>query len=197
MKKIIEKNDGNEKSEFIYYDNFFNTTYYNQILNWLNTLHFIKGFKNSGNKIDREQLWFDNNNNYFCKVWKTRQQRWYPHPYDTMLTNIQDKIIDVLNIDIDTCLVNKYNTGEDTISAHKDNIYSFGEYPIIVIYSLGCQREMKINSDIDGSSFIIPLKPNSCFIMKGASQKYFTHEIIKNNQHGKRYSLTFRKYKSE
>ena len=30
--------------------------------------------------------------------------------------------------------------------------------------------------------------------MKGASQKYYTHEIIKNNSKECRYSMTFRKY---
>ena len=192
--EIMEKNDGGEKSQFIYYDNFFNHDYYNNILKWLNNLTFIKGFKNSGNKIDREQIWFDNNNNYFCKIWKNKQERWLPHPYDDMLTTIQNNIIKKLNIEVDTCLINKYNSGKDIISAHKDSQYSFGEYPTIIIYSLGCQRDMKINSDISKESFIIPLKPNSCFIMKGASQKFFTHEIIKNNENTVRYSLTFRRY---
>ena len=59
---------------------------------------------------------------------------------------------------------------------------------------MGCQRELKVNHDKNGESFIIPLKPNSLLIMSGASQKYFTHEIIKNNSKDTRYSLTFRKY---
>ena len=49
--KIITKNDGNELSEFIYYNNnFFDKTYYNSILDWLKTLNFIKGYKNNGIK---------------------------------------------------------------------------------------------------------------------------------------------------
>lgn len=191
---LITKNDGNEKSEFIYYDNFFEQHYYNHILNWLETLDYKKGYKNNGIKIDREQIWYDNNNNYFCKIWKTREERWKPHPYDTTLSKIQDNINKKLNIDMNTCLVNKYNTGHDIISPHKDNSYSFGEYPNIIIYSLGSEREMKINSDITGQNFIIKLKPNSIFIMKGASQKYFTHEIIKSCTNNVRFSLTFRKY---
>ena len=191
---IIKKNDGFELSEFIYYKDFFNVNYYNYIYNWVNNLQFIKGYKNSGNKIDREQIWYDNNNNYFCKIWKTRQNRWKPHKYDDILQEIQNNIIKKLDVNIDTCLINKYNTGQDIISPHKDSIYSFGEYPTIVIYSIGCTRELKINSDITKKSFIVKLEPNSIFIMKGASQKYFTHEIIKSDEKKTRFSLTFRKY---
>lgn len=58
--KIIKKNDGGELSEFIYYDNFFDKTYYISIINWLSTLNFIKGYKNNGTKIDREQIFCRN-----------------------------------------------------------------------------------------------------------------------------------------
>ena len=160
------------------------------------------------NKIDREQIWFDNNNNYFCKLWTHKQDRWKPHKYPNKLLEIENRIKDKIhsiklknnininknNYNFNTCLINKYNTGEDIISAHKDNKFSFGEYPDIIIYSVGCQRELKVNSDISKESFIIPLLPNSLLIMSGASQKYFTHEIIKNNSKDTRYSLTFRKY---
>ena len=39
------------------------------------------------------------------------------------------------------------------------------------------------------------LEPNSLFIMSGASQKYFTHEIPKCDSVDIRYSMTFREYK--
>ena len=37
--------------------------------------------------------------------------------------------------------------------------------------------------------------PDSLFIMAGASQKYFTHEIPKCDSNDTRYSLTFREFK--
>jgi alkylated DNA repair dioxygenase AlkB len=191
---IINRNDGNELTIIKYYDNFFDDQYYTSVLDWANSLHYHKGIKNNGKKIDREQIWFDNNNNYFCKLWKSRQDRWNPHKYDTFLTEIQNKIIVETSYDVDTCLVNKYNTGKDIISRHKDNIISFGEYPNILIYSLGSERQLQLNSDIDDSKIIFNLKPNSLFIMSGASQKYFTHELLPNKRINTRYSLTFRKF---
>ena len=201
MAKIITKYNDDEVSNFLYFDNFFDNIYYELIFNWLKTLNYISGIKKNNEKIDRDQIWFDNNNNYFCKQWIEKQDRWQPHIYTNELIDIQNKIKEKLNkkhlglvIDFDTCLINKYDTGEDIISPHKDNKFSFGEYPNIIIYSVGCQRELKVNHDKNGESFIIPLKPNSLLIMSGASQKYFTHEIIKNNSKDVRYSLTFRKY---
>ena len=201
MEKVIIKYDNGEISNFFYYDNFFDKEYYETINNWLKTLNYISGIKKNNEKIDRDQIWFDNNNNYFCKQWIEKQDRWQPHKYTNELIDIQNKIKEKINkkhlgsvIDFDTCLINKYKTGEDIISPHKDNKFSFGEYPDIIIYSVGCQRELQINHDKNGEKFIIPLKPNSLLIMNGASQKYFTHEIIKNNSKDVRYSLTFRKY---
>ena len=115
----------------------------------------------------------------FVKLGKVLKRRWEANEYDKKLTEIQEKIKNKLNIDINTCLVNKYNTGNDSISAHKDSSFSFGEYPNIIIYSLGAERTMKINSDISKTSFNVNLDSNSIFIMKGGSQKYFTHEIIR------------------
>ena len=190
----IERFDGGELTKLEYYNNFFDYQYYTYILNWLNTLNYHKGTKKNGNQIDREQIWFDNNNNYFCKVWKNRQDRWNPHKYDDFLINIQNKIITKTNYNVDTCLINKYNSGKDIISKHKDNKFSFGEYPDILIYSLGISRKLQLNSDIDNSKIIYNLEPNSLFVMSGASQKYFTHELLPNDTTKTRYSLTFRKF---
>ena len=169
---------------------FFDYQYYTSILKWVNSLTYYRGIKKNGKEIDREQIWFDNNNNYFCKIWKNRQDRWNPHKYDDFLINIQNKIIEKTNYNIDTCLVNKYNCGKDIISKHKDNKFSFGEYPDILIYSLGTSRKLQLNSDIDNSKIIYNLEPNSLFVMSGASQKYFTHELLSDDTKEIRYSLT-------
>jgi len=189
--KVIENN---EISEFTYIPNFFGYNDYSNTNNWLLSLSYINGYTNSGTKIDREQIWFEPHNNYFCKVWKKRQERWEPHNYHNILTKIQSIISTKTNVEIDSCLINKYKDGNDIIAPHKDNSVSFGLYPTIIIYSIGATREMKINNDITKKSKLFSLEDNSVFLMSGASQKYYTHEIIKSNTKHSRYSLTFRKY---
>ena len=51
------------------------------------------------------------------------------------------------------------------------------------------KQDSKSNVD-----FEIELEDNSLFIMGGASQKYFSHEIPKSNSIEQRYSLTFREF---
>ena len=186
--------DNDEKSEFTYIPNFLGYKDYSMTKDWLSSLSYIKGYNNSGKKIDREQIWFEPHNNYFCKIWKERKDRWQPHKYHNTLTKIQSIISTKTNVEIDSCLVNKYKDGNDIIAPHKDNSISFGIYPTIVIYSIGATREMKINNDITKKSKLFSLEDNSVFIMSGASQKYYTHEIIKSDTTDSRYSLTFRKY---
>lgn len=192
--QVYQTFNNDELSEFIYIPNFFDKAYTNEILAWIQKLYFIKGIRKNGINIDREQIWYENNNNYFCKVWKTRHERWEATPYDDFLTNIQDLISARTNIEINSCLINKYNNGNDIISPHKDNMVSFGKTPDIIIYSLGCSRQLKVNHDLTKEELIFNLEPNSIFIMRGGSQKYYTHEITKSDTKETRYSLTFRKY---
>ena len=109
---------------------------------------------------------------------------------------------------INSCLVNKYRDGNDSIKPHRDTPDSFGEYPTICGLSFGDKRKLvfkKIDynlknynsmktdrhSDMD---FEIELEDNSLFIMGGASQKYYSHEIPKSDSTNPRYSLTFREF---
>ena len=192
--QLYSRYDGGILTQFKYFDNFFTKTNYDVIFDWLNTLKYIPGERFNGSKIDRDQIWFQDDGRYFCEVWKTRKDRWEAYNYDSFLENIQTQVNEKNNLDTNSCLINKYKDGNDIIPPHKDNSYSFGEYPTVVIYSVGSERTMRIKSDIDNSTIDFNLKPNSLFIMSGGSQKYFTHEIIKNDCKNTRYSLTFRKH---
>ena len=112
-----------------------------------------------------------------------------------------------------SCLVNVYEDGNEGISPHRDNMESFGMYPTIVGLSIGATRKMKIQKiifdehnslslkvdpdpDNKGLSMEFPLENNSLFIMMGASQKYYTHEIVKEPDIlDRRFSFTFRHWK--
>lgn len=194
--KIIDRYN-NEDAIFEYYQNFFDNTYYNSVLRWIEQLKFKKGLNKKNKEINREQIWFQENKMYFCTQWKERFDRWQSNDYDIFLYKIQNNICNKLNrynIEINSCLVNKYNDGHDIIPLHRDNILSFGEYPVIIIYSLGCSRKFVVKNNHTKKTFNFNLKPNSIFIMSGSSQKYYKHGILKENNKDVRYSLTFRKY---
>ena len=81
----------------------------------------------------------------------------------TILENIQlkvnnrtNKLIDeycpfIIKPKINSCLVNKYRNGNDSIKTHRDTPDSFGEYPTITGLSIGGKRNIvlrKINLDL-------------------------------------------------
>ena len=219
--KIIHEING-EKSLFYYQPNFLSSIEYDSIKKWLDKKKFKSGMCVMEKEIPREQLWFQEKGEYFCNKWHTIYDRWISNSYEEELTNIQNKIVDFANKinsniyndnliqqpNINSCLINKYRSGNDSIKPHRDTIDSFGIYPTIIGLSIGSERNIsikKINYDPNNISSLkhdsntelnmdIPLEDNSLFIMAGASQKYFTHEIPKHTNNDVRYSLTFREY---
>jgi len=219
--KVVHEING-EKSLFYYQNNFLTSEEYGLLSSWLNTKKFLSGNCISGKKIPRQQLWFQEKGDYFCKKWMFKYDRWSSNSYEEELTKIQNKVIEFTesintNIldnslvqipNINSCLINKYRTGSDSINPHRDTSDSFGIYPTIIGLSIGSERNMvikkinynsvNINSlkyDSDTTlNLDVTLQDNSLFLMAGASQKYFTHEIPKSDNNDVRYSLTFREY---
>lgn len=218
--KVIHEIDG-EKSLFYYHPNFLNSQEYNSLKKWLETKQFITGECVIGKEIPRSQLWFQKTGEYFCKKWIHKYDRWYSNPYEETLLKIQNNISifsnniknilddDLIQIpNINSCLINKYRKSSDKIKPHRDTIDSFGIYPTIIGLSIGAERNIlvkKINynpnhinslkHDLDTTLNIdLTLEDNSLFIMAGASQKYFTHEIPEHYNNSVRYSLTFREF---
>ena len=120
---------------------------------------------------------------------------------DNLHTIEHDNLIQIPKIN--SCLINKYRDGNDSIKPHRDTCYSFGYYPTVLGISIGEERTMsikKINYNPNNINSLkhdlntdlnldIKLEDNSLFIMAGASQKYFTHEIPKYSNNNVRYSL--------
>jgi len=218
-----EKETG-ELSTFIYIPNVFSPETSYSLGNWLDYQYddFHGGTTSFGTKIPRKQKWFQEDGKYFCESWKLRLPRWEASLYPEYLKEIQTLVYSkFMELDLDystiqnpklnSCLVNLYRNGNDSIKPHRDSPVSFGFKPTIIGISLGETRTMKVqhihfneeniqslkpNRDED-VSFTLQLHDNSMFIMAGASQKYFTHEIVKDDSRNKRYSMTFRQFNVE
>lgn len=209
-----------ELALFLYIPNVLNNNELLEITSWLENLQYKRGKCISGKEIPREQIWFQENGEYFCKNWKIKYDRWQAENYDDILIKYQNKINNIVDKKIskyedielskfNSCLINKYRNGMDSIRPHRDTSESFGDYPIIAGLSFGATRTMGVkkiaNESYDTNSLKhdsndsynlnIELEDNSLFIMGGSSQKYFTHEIPKNPEClNTRFSLTFRKH---
>ena len=186
------------KSIFIYKPNFLSIEETNTLQAYLDLLSFKKG------ECQREQLWFQKDKRYFCENWYKRIDRWKSQPYyPSFLISLEQKLNVLLDSypeiptpKLNSCLINKYNTGNDYIRPHSDSSFSFGEFPTIINLSIGAPRYIELKKNSTGEISKQLLESGSIFIMAGSSQKEFTHSIPKcDNCSNVRYSLTFREYK--
>tara|TARA_B110000208_G_C11800740_1_gene442088 strand:+ start:4950 stop:5621 length:672 start_codon:yes stop_codon:yes gene_type:complete len=221
MKVFIINEPNTENSIFCYIKNVFNEQEISEIRDYLdNTRGFEDNLNYNRNTVIRKQKWFQTEGKYFCSEWKGRFPRWNGNTYNTTLAYIQEKLLEKLkNFNLEaigfnmekfnSCLINKYSD-KDYIRAHRDTDKSFGTEPTIIGLSIGSSRRMSFKRvHYNGSNrnlskkdhknkylnFSQDLESGSVFLMGGASQKFWTHEIEKPTlNQGVRYSLTFRNH---
>jgi alkylated DNA repair dioxygenase AlkB len=199
---------------FYYERNIFNDFDKKIITRYLNNIDDFKCNPKSSNtfKAGRLQKWYQKYNKYFCPLWKLRHDWWESFDYDSNLLYfqniIQNKLLQLnYNVDINSCLINKYRDGNDYIAPHRDSKLSFGDNPIIAILSIGQKRTLRFTkveknhrdkalTKKDKSNIVIDyeLEDNSLFVMSGDSQTCYSHQLLKDNSDKERYSLTFRHF---
>jgi alkylated DNA repair dioxygenase AlkB len=166
-----------------------------------NTNDFVENPKfNIG--VSRLQKWYHVDKKYFCSSWKERYPQWMSFEMDSTVINIIKKVQEFANgLDnisvpqINSCLINKYPTGENFIAPHRDSEISFGVEPTIIGLSLGHTRAINFHRlDNSKKDFSFELESGSVFIMAGSSQRFYHHSIDKCECDSVRYSLTFREF---
>ena len=206
------------ESVFCYIPNFITDKEIKKLKTTLSHIEFIPNYNYTETKIIRYQKWYQQDNKYFCNKWGNKYKRWESNEYFTELVNFQKLITARLkqynfeklgiNIpDFNSCLINKY-LENNYIRPHRDTDKAFGKEPCIVGISIGSPAKIsfkrvlykghnkgmsKQDKKNNFLNFSWNLEPNSVFIMAGSSQKYWTHEVEKNNNKDTRISLTFRK----
>jgi alkylated DNA repair dioxygenase AlkB len=97
-------------------------------------------------------------------------------------------------------LVNLYRDGRDKINAHSDKDPWLGVDPTIPSLSFGAIRQyvIKPKDPISDKSIIMSLKHGSLVIMKGESQRKYTHAVSRDDSCKlPRINITFRNVKPE
>ena len=208
-------------SVFGLYRNFLPTSMYSDMKRWLaDNPNYQEGDKSEPMTIPRTQIWYQRDGQYFCPRWKGVFQRWCSVKYDSTLERLQsivqkytDKTVEKWNSchpkesriqmpDINSCLVNRYRSGADSIKPHRDSLDSFGQTPTIIGLSIGSARTLCLQPTKSVSSLPLlefKLTDNTLFMMAGQSQIDYLHSIpkVKNTESreiGERFSLTFREW---
>lgn len=109
------------------------------------------------------------------------------------ILDLKEKIEKFTGVKYNSVLLNYYRDGNDSMGKHSDNEKELGLNPNIASISLGGTRELIITSKFDKTKKILSLENGSLLVMKGDSQKLYTHQINKTKKEVKpRVNLTFR-----
>lgn len=198
----IETSD--KKNTFFYYlKDFIPNSETKQVINWLNQMDDFIPSEGLDSDISRYQKWYQKDKKYFCNKWKKRFNKWKSFDYDDKLINFEKSILERINnlkLDIElpninSCLINKYRSGNDHIKFHRDTHLTFGRYPIIINVSFGGNRILSFKNRNDLTrepEYNFNLENGSLFIMAGSSQESYYHGINQTSSNDLRYSFTFR-----
>ncbi len=118
----------------------------------------------------------------------------HPMAWTPWLLEIKERIDQVLNISLNSVLINLYRDGQDSNGWHADNEPELGAEPVIASLSLGAVRRFRLRNNSDKSQTInLDLNPGSLLVMSGATQQYWQHCIPKTARKVEpRINLTFR-----
>lgn len=119
-------------------------------------------------------------------------------PFSTQMKYIKNNLEKQLNLDNDYfngCLLNLYEDGEASISAHRDNEKEMDVSAIIISFSLGSTRSFIFKNTVTSEKVTLSIKNGDILIMKNNCQKDWIHSIPKELKIKEpRISLTFRKF---
>ena len=96
--------------------------------------------------------------------------------------------------ELNSCLVNRYADGNETLPEHSDNEGDINKLSSIFTISLGSQRTVHFRNTASNEITEVKCPGRSLYHMSRASQEFFKHCIKKETtgDKGVRYSLTFR-----
>ena len=163
------------------------------------------------NKLHRETIWRHEE----VVVWGKRHLQprltaWYgdpgrsytysgavmhPLPWTNLLLALRKTLEDLVEVKFNSVLLNLYRDQNDRMGFHSDNETSLGPDPTIASLSFGATRTLifkhKSNRDLPTTS--VKLTSGSILLMKGQTQRNWSHGINKESQRcGPRINLTFR-----
>ena len=179
-----------EGAEVEYYKNIVSTNYkqLDSEINW------VRGGK-SGKRPIFTQYYGDKNTEYSYTE-SGKRGDWTPLEWTPELIKLKREVERITGYKFNSAVVNKYKDGKDSIGFHRDNepelMRSDNRGPVIASISFGSKRNF-ILKDNTGKKTSFALENGDLFLMKGDTQKNYTHGIAKENTTSPRINITFRR----
>jgi alkylated DNA repair dioxygenase AlkB len=116
-----------------------------------------------------------------------------PRAWTDRLRALRDRCSVDSGAEFNSCLVNLYRDGRDSMGWHADDEPELGHEPVIASLSLGDTRVFRMRHKETKTVVELPLEHGSLLIMSGLMQQCWVHEIPKTKKPvGQRINLTFR-----
>jgi alkylated DNA repair dioxygenase AlkB len=118
-----------------------------------------------------------------------------PLLWTDLLLEIKSRIETVSAAPFNSVLLNYYRDNRDSMGFHSDDEPELGLRPVIASLSLGEERTLILKHKMNKLAKPVRLKlaSGSLLLMKGETQKHWTHGIAKESRPcGQRINLTFR-----
>lgn len=115
-------------------------------------------------------------------------------PWPARLLQIRDNIAQAFEVEFNSCQLNYYRDGSDSMDWHRDNQKALGRYPFIASVSFGASRIFQFRHYTEKIPIIsVDLTHGSLLIMKAETQHLWEHRLPKTVvPAGPRINLTFR-----
>ncbi len=117
-----------------------------------------------------------------------------PQEFPRILESLRKKLEEELGCKFNSVLLNYYRDGNDSMGRHSDDEKELGIKPTIASLSLGIKRDFVIIEKLGiKKRYIVQLEHGSLLVMRGNSQKVYSHELPKRKKvKAGRINLTFR-----
>jgi len=144
-----------------------------------------------GKQVDFPRLtaWYGDNDKPYSFSGITLQ----PKIWTKELLEIKDKIEPLSNVQFNSVLLNRYRSGNDSISWHTDAEKELGPNPVIASVNFGATRKFQLRHIKTKEKIEIELTHGSLLIMQGELQHFWQHQVPKTSKVvTERINLTFR-----
>ena len=117
----------------------------------------------------------------------------YPQPWTKEILIIKNKMEELVQYQLNSCLLNLYHNGNEGMGWHSDDELELDRNAPIVSLSLGAERKFALKHKLHKTTHSIFLENGSVLIMHPPTQEFWNHSLLKTKQLvSPRINLTFR-----
>jgi len=170
------------------------TTLYNTLLNELPWQPDIVTLFGKTHITNRKIVWMGDKDANYQYSGHVRQTV----PWSDIVFHVKQKIEQALaeigvTANFNTCLLNYYPSGADSMGYHADDEKELGQQPVIASLSLGATRKFVFKHKKTQDKVELHLESGQLIVMHGDTQTFWKHTITKTKTvDAGRISLTFR-----